>query len=79
MQPSYDEYGLYLYFLFCTKMETPLEASSKLNSTWEFWYASRKEKDHHIPYEARLTEISSFSGETGSKKRSNFKKSSFAS
>lgn len=33
----------------------------KLNSEWTFWYASRKEKDHHIPYEARLTEISSFS------------------
>ena len=35
--------------------------SMKLNSEWTFWYASRKEKDHHIPYEARLTEISSFS------------------
>ena len=33
----------------------------KLNSEWTFWYASRKEKDHHIPYENRLTEISSFS------------------
>ena len=35
--------------------------SMKLNSEWTFWYASRKEKDHHIPYEARLTESSSFS------------------
>lgn len=35
--------------------------SMKLNSEWTFWYASRKEKDHHIPYEARLIEISSFS------------------
>ena len=33
----------------------------KLNSEWTFWYASRKEKDHHIPYENRLTEISTFS------------------
>ena len=38
-------------------METPLEASSKLNSTWEFWYASRKEKDHSIPYTERLINI----------------------
>ena len=36
-------------------------SSPKLNSEWTFWYASRKEKDHHIPYENRLTEISSFS------------------
>ena len=35
--------------------------SLKLNSEWTFWYASRKEKDHHIPYENRLTEISTFS------------------
>ena len=33
----------------------------KLNCSWTFWYASRKEKDHHIPYEKRLTEIYSFS------------------
>ena len=36
-------------------------SSPKLNSEWTFWYASRKEKDHHIPYENRLTEISTFS------------------
>ena len=29
----------------------------KLNCSWTFWYASRKEKDHHIPYEQRLVEI----------------------
>ena len=28
-----------------------------LNSTWTFWYASRKEKDHHITYSDRLTKI----------------------
>ena len=31
-----------------------------LNSTWIFWYASRKEKDHHIPYSERLTKIAEF-------------------
>jgi translation initiation factor 4E len=31
-----------------------------LNSTWIFWYASRKEKDHHIPYGERLTKIAEF-------------------
>ena len=32
-----------------------------LNCTWTFWYASRKEKDHHIPYSDRLTNIAEFS------------------
>ena len=32
-----------------------------LNCTWTFWYASRKEKDHHIPYSDRLTKIAEFS------------------
>lgn len=31
-----------------------------LNSTWNFWYASRKEKDHNIPYTDRLIKISEF-------------------
>jgi translation initiation factor 4E len=31
-----------------------------LNSTWIFWYASRKEKDHHIPYGERMTKIAEF-------------------
>ena len=31
-----------------------------LNSSWTFWYASRKEKDHHIPYSERLTKIAEF-------------------
>lgn len=34
--------------------------SFKLNSTWIFWYASRKEKDHHIPYNERLSNIAEF-------------------
>ena len=32
-----------------------------LNSTWTFWYASRKEKDHHIPYSDRLIKMAEFS------------------
>ena len=31
-----------------------------LNSTWTFWYASRKEKDHHMPYCDRLKKIAEF-------------------
>ena len=31
-----------------------------LNSTWIFWYASRKEKDHHIPYGERLKKMAEF-------------------
>ena len=37
------------------------QESLPLNSTWTFWYASRKEKDHHIPYSDRLTKIAEFS------------------
>ena len=46
-----------------TKKEPEKESieDKKLNCTWTFWYASRKEKDRHIPYEQRLTEIFSFS------------------
>lgn len=36
------------------------EEKMPLNSTWIFWYASRKEKDHHIPYSDRLTKIAEF-------------------
>jgi translation initiation factor 4E len=41
---------------------TNLTESEKmpLNCTWTFWYASRKEKDHHIPYSDRLTKIAEF-------------------
>jgi translation initiation factor 4E len=41
---------------------TNLSESEKmpLNCTWTFWYASRKEKDHHIPYSDRLTKIAEF-------------------
>ena len=35
---------------------TPL----KLNSVWNFYYASRKEQDHHIPYSERLTKFAEF-------------------
>jgi translation initiation factor 4E len=37
------------------------KSDSKLNSNWIFWYASRKEKDHHIPYSERLINIAEFS------------------
>lgn len=33
----------------------------KLNSTWVFWYTSRKEKDYPTPYAERLTQLISFS------------------
>ena len=32
----------------------------KLNSTWNFNYASHKEQDHHIPYSERLTKFAEF-------------------
>ncbi len=38
-----------------------LSISLKLNSNWVFWYASRKEQDHHIPYCDRLINIAEFS------------------
>ena len=44
-----------------TEEEKVVSEDKKLNCTWTFWYASRKEKDRHIPYENRLTEIFSFS------------------
>ena len=31
-----------------------------LNSTLIFWYDSRKEKDHHIPYSGLLIKIAEF-------------------
>jgi translation initiation factor 4E len=37
------------------------ESNLKLNANWVFWYASRKEKDHHIPYSERLINIAEFS------------------
>jgi translation initiation factor 4E len=41
-----------------TEVSTP--PSLKLNSVWVFWYASRKEKHHHIPYGERLMNIAEF-------------------
>ena len=32
-----------------------------LNSTWTFWFASRKEQDHHIIYDERLKSVCEFS------------------
>ena len=42
-------------------IEKDLIEDKKLNCTWTFWYASRKENVRHIPYEDRLTEVFSFS------------------
>ncbi len=36
-------------------------ATASLNSTWVFWYASRKEIHHYIPYGERLMNIAEFS------------------
>lgn len=33
---------------------------SPLNSKWVFWYASRKEQDHHIIYDERLKKLAEF-------------------
>jgi len=43
------------------KSSLTLSAQHKLNSTWLFWYISRKEKVHNIPYQERLKRIASFS------------------
>jgi translation initiation factor 4E len=43
------------------KTSLTLSGQHKLNSTWVFWYISRKEKVHEIPYEQRLKKIASFS------------------
>ena len=42
------------------KIENNKIENMPLNSTWTFWYASRKEKDHHIPYCDRLKKIAEF-------------------
>ena len=44
-----------------TKENEIKEEPLPLNCTWTFWYASRKEKDHHLPYSDRLTKIAEFS------------------
>jgi translation initiation factor 4E len=40
---------------------TKQNTSLKLNSIWNFWYASRKEQDRDIPYSDRLQNIAEFS------------------
>jgi len=37
-----------------------LNSQHKLNSNWAFWFTSRKEKDHKVPYESRLKKIANF-------------------
>ena len=41
--------------------EVLFDSEHKLNSSWSFWYASRKQKDHLIPYENRLKKFAQFS------------------
>ncbi len=43
-----------------TIQKKPSETIQPLNSTWVFWYASRKEQDHHIIYDERLKKIAEF-------------------
>jgi len=40
--------------------KTFLNSNHNLNSKWCFWYISRKEKDHKIPYSERLKKIAEF-------------------
>jgi len=40
--------------------KTSLNSQHVLNSNWIFWYISRKEKVHDIPYEERLKSLASF-------------------
>ena len=51
---NHDEYG-------AMQKETTEVKLVPLNSTWVFWYASRKEQDHHIIYDERIKRISEFS------------------
>ena len=37
-----------------------LNSENNLNSIWIFWFLSRKEKDHKIPYSDRLKKIAEF-------------------
>ena len=37
-----------------------LTSRHKLNSEWNFWYVSRKEKDHNTPYSERLKKVIGF-------------------
>lgn len=37
-----------------------LNSFHKLNSKWCFWYTSRKEKDHKIPYSDRMKKLCEF-------------------
>ncbi len=41
--------------------KTSLNSQHNLNSNWVFWYISRKEKIHTVPYEERLKQITTFS------------------
>lgn len=43
------------------KRKTSLNSQHVLNSAWSFWYISRKEKVHNVPYEDRLKKIATFS------------------
>lgn len=42
------------------QIKSTLSSQHKLNSQWVFWYISRKEKDHSVPYEDRLKKVVTF-------------------
>lgn len=41
-------------------IKNTLNSYHKLNSKWCFWYTSRKEKDHKIPYSERMKKFAEF-------------------
>jgi len=40
-----------------TNSDVLQSSQHKLNSLWSYWYISRKEKDHNIPYVDRIKHI----------------------
>ena len=54
-----NEYGDLAYNLK-NNSSANLNSQHVLNSKWLFWYISRKEKDHEIPYSDRLKKIAEF-------------------
>jgi hypothetical protein len=57
-----DEYTDLAYNLNKNSTSNSIFSSQHvLNSKWVFWYISRKEKDHEIPYSDRLKKIVEFS------------------
>lgn len=55
-----DEYGELAYSSQAQDKNVLLSSTHKLNSSWCFWYASRKIKDHKTPYLERLKKFAEF-------------------